>query len=83
MNGESMGIITGGTLAGPVIGIWLSMISVAHIETGVATALITTSPIFVIPLSYFSHGEKPTLRGVVGALIAVGGVFLLVYRNSL
>lgn len=82
IKGESVGIITCGTLVGPVFGIWMSMISVAHVETGVATALITTSPIFVIPLSYFSHGEKPTIRGVIGALIAVGGVFLLVYRNS-
>jgi len=82
-NRRSMTIVVAGTVVGPVIGIWLSMVAFQKAETGVATALISTGPIFMLMLSHWSHGERPTLRGVAGVLLAVAGVAMLVLRNSL
>lgn len=80
---RSMTIIVAGTVVGPVIGIWLSMMAFQKAETGVATALISTGPIFMLMLSHWSHGERPTLRAVCGVLLAVAGVTMLVLRNSM
>ncbi len=80
---RAMFTLSWGTIVGPVAGIWLSLVALDLAEAGVATALISTGPIFMIPLSYVSHRERPTTRGILGALIAVGGVFLLVLRHRL
>ncbi len=76
-------IITAGTIVGPVLGIWMSLIAFTHSDAGVATALITTGPLFMIPIVYFSHGEKTSLRGIIGAIVAIAGVVLLVLRREL
>ncbi len=75
-------ILLAGTVTGPVIGIWLSMIALQKSEAGVATALISTGPLFMIPISRFSHGEKPTWRGILGTAVALAGVALLVLRGQ-
>lgn len=81
---RAMAIIVAGTVVGPVIGIWLSLVALDRLETGVASTLISAGPaIAIIPLAYLSHREKPTWRGVTGACIAVAGVALLVARHRL
>ena len=80
---RAMLIIVAGTVVGPVVGIWLSMEAIARTaETGVAMALIATSPIFLIPLAYAAYGERPSLRTIVGTIAAVGGVAVLVLRHT-
>jgi drug/metabolite transporter (DMT)-like permease len=75
-------ILIAGTVVGPVLGIWLSMIAFQKSEAGVATALINTGPLFMIPLAHLSHGERPTWRSVLGTVIAIAGVTLLVLRGT-
>ena len=81
-NWTTMKILRAGTIVGPVVGIWLSLIAFQQAEAGVATALINTGPLFMIPLAHFSHGERTTWRGVLGTLIAIVGVVLLVLRDK-
>lgn len=81
-DGVAMRIIAGGTLVGPVFGIWLSTIALQKAEVGVATACINTGPIFMLALAYFSHRERPSWRSIAGTLVAVAGVLLLVLRGS-
>jgi drug/metabolite transporter (DMT)-like permease len=78
----TMKILIAGTIVGPVIGIWLSLIAFQKSEAGVATALINTGPLFMIPLAHLSHGEKPTWRSIGGTIIAIAGVTLLVLRGT-
>ena len=73
-------IVLLGTLVGPVLGIWLSMIALEGAKAGVAVALINTSPLILIPIAYFAYGERPTLRTILGTLVAIGGVFLLLLK---
>ncbi len=80
-HGRAMLIVSGGTIIGPVVGIWLSLEALKHTpETGVAAALIGTSPIVMIPLAYLAYGEKPTFRAVAGTLMAAAGVAVLMLR---
>jgi drug/metabolite transporter (DMT)-like permease len=65
-----------GALFGPGLGVALSLYAVTHAHAGVAAALMATTPVLVIPLVAL-RGERVGARGVVGALIAVGGTALI------
>ena len=66
-----------GTIVGPVVGVWTSMIALNNLPSGVASALISSSPIFMIPIAALAFGEKHSFRSLVGTVLAVAGVFLL------
>lgn len=66
-----------GALCGPVGGVWLSMVSRVHAENaGVASALMATTPIFMMPVAWRLYGARVGWLGTVGTLLAVGGVVL-------
>jgi drug/metabolite transporter (DMT)-like permease len=79
---RAMTIIAGGVVVGPVVGIWLSLVGFEYAPTGVASALISLSPIFMIPMSRVVYGERPTLRAIAGTLLAVGGTAVLFLRGA-
>ena len=72
----AMGWAAVGALFGPGLGVTLSLYAVTHAHAGVAAALMATTPVLVIPLVAL-RGERVGARGVVGALIAVGGAALI------
>jgi len=82
-DGIAMRTIAWGTIAGPVLGIWLSLVALDLAPAGVASALIGTGPVFMLPLAHWSHGERPSRRAVFGTLVAVAGAVLLALRNDL
>ena len=68
------------TIVGPVLGIWSMMYAISKVPLGIASTLMSLAPLFIIPLSFFVFGEKPTLRSVLGtvvALVGVAGLFIL------
>ena len=67
----------GGSIFGPFLGIWLANVAVKYSEAGVAATLLATVPILVIPQTMIIYKTKPTLRTMVGTIIAVLGVALL------
>ena len=62
---------------GTFLGVWLCMIAYQHAKLGVAITMHSTSPIFVLPLAFFILRQRVSLRAIIGALIAVAGIFLL------
>ncbi len=68
-----------GAFIGPFIGVSLSLFSLHYLSAGVAATILSLVPICIIPFAVFVHKEKVSLKAVVGAFIAVFGVFLLVY----
>jgi drug/metabolite transporter (DMT)-like permease len=51
-------------------------------KSGVVLPIIATTPVVAIPLTFLIDGDRPTLRSVVGGVIAVGGaVAMAVARN--
>lgn len=58
-------------------GFWLSLVALKHIDAAVAGTLNATGPLFILPMSAILMKEKLSLRAVLGAGIAVGGVALI------
>jgi len=79
-NARAMRIILAGTVVGPVVGIWLSQVAIKLAPSGVATALIGTSPVMMVPLAYLFFGERPTASAVAGAVLATAGVAVMIVR---
>ena len=74
-----------GTIFGPVIGVSLSMsaISLLNNKPSVAQTIFSLVPVVVLPLSFLFYREKITLKSVLGALIAIAGVLILIWREEL
>ncbi|MDA0986269.1 MAG: DMT family transporter [Bacteroidetes bacterium] len=62
---------------GPFLGITLSMIAIANTKLGIASTLMATSPLILLPLGHLIHHEKFSIKTILGTLIAVGGVAIL------
>lgn len=69
-----------GSVFGPFLGVWLSLIASLNTKIGVAGTLIATSPIWVIPLVIIVDKERVSPRAWLGAVGAILGVALLVLR---
>lgn len=63
---------------GTYLGIWFSQIAVKHTNVAVATTLMSTSPLFAIPLVVIFLRQRVSMRAVAGTLITILGVVLLV-----
>ncbi|BAU04268.1 DMT family transporter [Fischerella sp. NIES-3754] len=63
---------------GTYLGIWLQQIALKFTVAGVASTLLQTSPVFIIPIGMWL-GEKVTWRAIAGVIIAIAGVGLLFY----
>ena len=70
-------LVVGGTILGPVLGVWLSLIAVQNTSVGVASTLSSLMPIFLIPISYFMFKERVTVQGIIGTVIAFAGMVML------
>lgn len=69
-----------GAFFGPFIGVTLSLVAAKFTDVGVAMTLLSTTPLTILPFSALVYKEKMNIRAVVGACIAVFGVFLLFLR---
>ncbi len=66
-----------GSIIGPFLGITFSLISIAHTKVGIASTLMSTVPIIMLPLVKFYYNESLSKRSIIGAFLAVGGIALL------
>jgi len=72
-DGVGMKAITIGAIFGPFIGVALSLFAVQHTETGIASALMALTPIFIILPTAIMFKEKITAQQVIGAVISIAG----------
>jgi drug/metabolite transporter (DMT)-like permease len=71
-----LGIIALTAFFSTYLGIWLQQTAFKYTATGIAQALLATSPLFVLPIAIVM-GERVTPRAFLGALVALGGIGLL------
>ena len=69
--------ILAGTFVGPFIGVWMSLYAVQAGRVGIAATLMALPPVLLIPLERLIHGSRVSRRGLVGTLLAFGGVALI------
>lgn len=75
---RAMKMCFGGAVAGPVLGVWMSLVAIKYIETGIAATLNAMTPVMILPLLWLVYRQKVSVRSVVGSAVAVAGVALLV-----
>lgn len=70
-----------GTLFGPVIGMALSMQAVSMTSASIAQTIFSLLPVFVLVLAHLFYREKITSTSFFGAVIAILGVVILIWRK--
>lgn len=75
-NRQAMGRLSVGAFFGPFLGVSFSLWAVRYTSTGVASAIMSIVPVLIIPASIYLHKEKLKPKEVIGAIIAILGVFL-------
>lgn len=67
-----------GATVGPFLGVSLSLYTLHYLTAGIALTFFSFVPICIIPFSYFLHKEYISVKAILGALIAVSGVYMLI-----
>ena len=73
---RALGFTAVGALFGPCLGVAASLYAVTHAHAGVASAIMSTAPVLIIPVALV-RGERVGPIAVVGSLAAVAGVVIL------
>lgn len=76
-NNRVMIAIIAAAFVSPFIGVWLSLMSIQFTQIGIASTLMATTHLWVIPLVMIIHKERPSFRAIAGTIIAVAGVSIL------
>ncbi|MCJ7514077.1 MAG: DMT family transporter, partial [Anaerolineales bacterium] len=66
-----------GSLLGPFIGVWLSLIAIQNTEIGIASTMMALPPVFMVPIAHYVFHEKIGWQSIAGTLVAILGVTLL------
>jgi drug/metabolite transporter (DMT)-like permease len=69
--------ILGGAIAGPFIGVWLSLIAVQLAPVGIAATLMALSPILILLPSVWIFNDRVTPHSIIGTLVAIAGVAII------
>jgi len=66
-----------GTILGPVLGITGSLIAIANAQIGIASTLMSTMPIIMLPIVRYYYKEILSWRAIIGAMVAIVGIAIL------
>lgn len=69
-------VILGATF-GPLLGVWLSLIAIGRAPVGVASTLMSLTPLVLLPMGRVFFREPVTLRAILGTILALIGVAVL------
>jgi drug/metabolite transporter (DMT)-like permease len=64
-------------LCGPALGVSCYQWALATTPSGIVLPIVATTPLVIIPLSYWLEGDRPSRRSMLGGVIAVAGVVAL------
>ncbi|MGM0526669.1 MAG: DMT family transporter [Pseudomonadota bacterium] len=68
--------LLGAIIFGTFLAIWLQQISIANINPGLTQTLLSTAPLFLIPIALLKR-QKLSSRSLVGALVSLSGIGVL------
>lgn len=69
-----------GSIFGPFLGITFSLISITYAKVGIASTLMSTMPIIMLPMVRFYYKEKLSWISILGAFVAVAGIAVLFFH---
>lgn len=71
--------ILGGAIAGPFLGVWLSMVAVQNSRVGIASTLMAMTPVLLLPIVHWVYHEHISSRAIAGTILAFAGVALMFF----
>lgn len=74
---KSSWLIFVGAVTGPVIGVACSLLAITHTSMGVASTLMSLSPVFLLPISVWFFREHVSPRAWFGTLLSIAGAVAL------
>ncbi|PKO12492.1 MAG: EamA family transporter [Chloroflexi bacterium HGW-Chloroflexi-10] len=74
---KAVRLIIGGAIFGPFIGVWLSLIAVQFSKVGIASTLMSLTPILHLPIVALWLKERINARAIIGTVIAMIGVAVI------
>jgi drug/metabolite transporter (DMT)-like permease len=66
-----------GSILGPYLGITFSMIAISYTKVGIASTIMASAPILMLPVTKYFFKERLSWKSIIGAILAVGGIALL------
>ena len=66
-----------GSIVGPFLGVWLSLVAVQRAQVGIASTLMALPPVFLVPIGWIVFKERFGWQAVAGTLVAIIGVAML------
>jgi len=73
---KAMAGVFSGSVFGPFLGVSFSLIAVKYTQVGIASTIMSISPVIILPFSYFLFKEKFGWSEIIGAIVTVTGVSL-------
>lgn len=77
---KSLWLTITGSIIGPVLGITFSLIAIKYTDVGIASTLMSTVPVTMLPLVWLVYKEKISFFSFLGSIVAVIGVAVLILR---
>jgi len=72
-------LVLANALCGPTLGVgaYQWALNVNDLPAGIVLSVVALSPLVIIPFSMKFEGERPTVRSLIGSIIAVVGVIIM------
>ena len=80
---KPMVILSIGAFIGPFVGVALSLLAIHYTKVGIASTLLATSPILVLPFSALLFKEKVSPRAILGVVISISGIALISFAKQI
>jgi len=66
-----------GSVTGPFLGVWLSLVAVQVAFVGIASTLMALTPVIMLPIVHWVYKESASRRAILGTAIALAGVAII------
>ena len=75
-------LIVANALCGPTLGVGAYQWALTGLPAGIVLSVVALSPLVIIPLAMKFEGERPSVRSIIGSVVAVGGVIVMTNQVS-
>jgi len=62
---------------GPFVGVFCYQVALQSVNSAVVQSVICAMPLMMMPVTWLLEGDRPSLRSALGALVAFGGMVVL------
>ncbi len=80
---DALKFILLGSVVGPVIGVWMSLVAIQTTYVGLASTLMALTPVIMLPIVRWVFKEQVSQRAVVGTFVSIIGVAVIYFAPGL